>query len=323
MVTRILPLLSSNIPLVLSLSKVSIFLNQFPFTLKKGKFIIRTSTKCQRLTAILAILLHFVVALKWVLDQWLYPKSPASPIWKYVLMYYCIILLEAIGAFIVHISLLKEETVFLLNSALQVEQDSKMKGNSIVHVYYILFIALSIMAVILIPITGFAFGCLRPCMPPTWTSAINLGSVKTEGIRCLRTYRALQILTDMHNSVFRHPIMSILVGSITACESFALYTLITSSAVIPFPVLILFTAVGFYLFIVIIGPFKIMANPFVQSVELLHAFESMKGSKLIKRLVKSFPPSKLTLGVGRFFDRATSLVICSQCVDLLITFLLM
>ncbi|OXA54307.1 hypothetical protein Fcan01_11277 [Folsomia candida] len=171
---QILPLLSSNIPLVLRLSKRSIFLNQFPFTLKRGKFIITTSTKCQRLTAILAILLHFVVALKWVLDQWLYPKSPASPIWKYVLMYYCIIFFGAIGAFVVHISLLKEETVFLLNSALQVEQDSKMRGNSIVHKYYIVFVALSMMGIILMPIACFMFGLLRPCMPPTLTSVIYL-----------------------------------------------------------------------------------------------------------------------------------------------------
>ncbi|OXA53666.1 hypothetical protein Fcan01_11282 [Folsomia candida] len=245
-----------------------------------------------------------------------------------------------------------------------------MKGNSIVHKYYIVFVSLSMMGIILMPIACFMFGLLRPCMPPTLTSVIylkckswddhvstgiffttcgaillyylslsvvataafgitivldyptevklilvelmksNLRGARKEDFPWLDSYRILQILTDLHNSVFRHPIMSILVGSVTACESFALYTLITSSTVVSYSVLVLFAAVGVELFVVTVGPFKIMANPFVQSVELLHSFESMKGSKLTKRLVMSFPPSKLTLGDGGFFDKATSLVIC-------------
>ncbi|OXA54308.1 hypothetical protein Fcan01_11276, partial [Folsomia candida] len=382
--TRDLLLPSSNIPLVLNLSKMTIFLNQLPIKLNRGKFVLPNLTKCQRLVAILTILLHLVVVLKWVLDQWLYPTRPPSPTWKFVLMYYFITLFAAIAAFIVHVNFLKEETVFLLNSALQIEQDSNMKGNCIVHIYYIVVVALSVLAIILMPITCLTFALLRPCMPPTWTSIIyleckswdddgNTGmwfrsfgaillyyfsltvvatavfgiiivltyptevklilielmksyltKIRTDdGFLCLKTYRTLQILTDMHNSVFRHPIMSVIVGSVTACESFALYTLITSSSVIPFPGLILFATVGVELFAVIVGPFKVMANPFVKSVELLHSFQPMTGSKLIKRLVRSFPPSKLTLGDGGFFDKATSLVICSQCIDLLITFLLM
>lgn len=119
---------SSNIPLVLSLSKRTIFLNQLPFKLNRGKFVITNATKSQRLCAISGILFHLVVVHKWILDQWLNTTSTTPPIWKFVLMYYMITLLAAISAFIVHVTLLKEETVFLLNSALQIEQDTKLNG---------------------------------------------------------------------------------------------------------------------------------------------------------------------------------------------------
>lgn len=131
------------------------------------------------------------------------------------------------------------------------------------------------------------------------------------------------MLTDLHNSVFRHPIMSIMVGAVTICESFALYIIITSTLEVPVVVIILFSAVAVDLFILIVGPFKIMANPFVRSKELLQSLKRMNTSGWVKRFVKSCPPSKLILGDGKFFDRATSLVIFSKCVDLLITFVLM
>lgn len=131
------------------------------------------------------------------------------------------------------------------------------------------------------------------------------------------------MLTDMHNTVFGYLIMSILIGAITVCESFALYTIITSTSEVPIPVIILFSTVAVDLLIVIVGPFKMMANPLVKSIELLEALQWMNGSGWIRRFVRSCPPSKMTLGDGKFFDKATSLVICSTCADLLITFLLM
>lgn len=129
---------SSNIPLVLSLSKLALFINQFPFTLTctREKFVLTNSKKYQRLWSTLGVLLHWSVALKWVLNQWIYPSNPPSPIWKFVLMYYFIILLAADVAFVIHLSLLKDETIFLLNSSIQLEQAFKgqiIKNTLVIH----------------------------------------------------------------------------------------------------------------------------------------------------------------------------------------------
>ncbi|OXA54299.1 hypothetical protein Fcan01_11279 [Folsomia candida] len=311
--TRHLPLPSSNIPLVLNLSKMAIFLHQLPFQLIKGKFMITNSTKYHRLTAILAIVLHLLVVLKWVLDQWLYPPRPAPPIWKYVLMYYFITLFAAIAAFIVHVTVLKKETIFLLNSALQIEQNSKSKGNYIVHTYYIVFFALSMMAIILMPITCFTFGLLRPCMPPTWTSVIYLeckswDDYANTGI-FFRSFGAILLyyfsLSVVATGVFgiaivlTYPtevkliLVKLMKGQLWRRTGTVFPCLGTTSHHVHIS-----RKLGVELFVVIVGHFKITGNPFIKSVELLDIFKSMTGSKLIKRLVKSFPPSKLTLGDG-------------------------
>ncbi|OXA54615.1 hypothetical protein Fcan01_11135 [Folsomia candida] len=118
-----------------------------------------------------------------------------------------------------------------------------------------------------------------------------------------------QMLTDMHNSVIRHPFISIMVGAVTACESFALYIIITATSAIPIPILLLLSSVAVDLFVLIVGPFRIMANPLVKSIALLESLKRMNESKWVKRFVRSLPPSKMTLGDGKFFDKATSLVI--------------
>lgn len=137
------------------------------------------------------------------------------------------------------------------------------------------------------------------------------------------TYRSLQILSARHNSAFRQPIMPALVAGVTACGSFGLYVLITTTPDVPLPVIILFWMVAVQMVAIIVVPFKMLANPFVRSVGLLKYLQLMTGSAWAKRFVRSCPPSKFTLGDGNFFDRATSLVIWRKCVDVLITFLLM
>ncbi|OXA48567.1 hypothetical protein Fcan01_16513 [Folsomia candida] len=139
----------------------------------------------------------------------------------------------------------------------------------------------------------------------------------------LMKYRLLQLLSAMHNFIFRQPAMPVLVGGITRCESFALYILITSASSVPLPVLLFFCVLAFELFILIVGPLKVMANPYITSVELLNSLRGVHGPKWVHRFVKSCPPSKLTLGDGTFFDSSASLEIWSKCVDLLITFILM
>ncbi|OXA54613.1 hypothetical protein Fcan01_11137 [Folsomia candida] len=323
------------------------------------------------------------VVLKWLLDQWLEPVNHSIPIWKFVLMYYCLTLFSATVAFTVHFTWLKGETIFLLNSALQVERNVKSKGTDTVHLYYAWFVVLSKITVILMPAACTAIAIVRPCMPPAWSSVIYLkceswdddgnsgiifricgalpyyylgmslasttvfvftvvliypAEVKLillesinrdlcrrwqNAVPCLHTYRTLQMLGDMHNSVFRHPIMAILIGAVTVCASFALYILITSTSVAPIPIIIILSLVALDLFIMVVGPFKFMANPLPKSTELLQSFKRMNRSRWIKRFVRSCPPSKLLLGDGKFFDRATSLVICRKSADLVITFLLM
>ncbi|OXA49501.1 hypothetical protein Fcan01_15713 [Folsomia candida] len=345
---------SSNIPLVVSLTKMTLIVDQFPVTIHKGTFVLTGANKCQRILAT-SVICHLLVVLKWVLDPWFSRVNRSSPVWKLVFMYYFATLFGAIVIFIAHITLLKEETVYLLNSAMQVERASQAKGTNIVHRFYFVFIVLSKMAVIFMPMTCFTFGLLRPCMPPTWTSVIyltceswddhgNTGfmfriwgaillyylslSVVATGVFAitivliypnevklilleamlrdlsiegrhvaprLYTYRTLQMLTDMHNTVFGYLIMSILIGAITVCESFALYTIITSTSEVPIPVIILFSTVAVDLLIVIVGPFKMMANPLVKSIELLEALQWMNGSGWIRRFVRSCPPSKMTL----------------------------
>lgn len=117
--------------------------------------------------------------------------------------------------------------------------------------------------------------------------------------------------------------MPILVGSVAVAESLALYILITSATIIPFPFLLCLSLLVVYMFVIIIGAFKLAANPYVDSVALLKLLRAIDQSKWIKRFIVSFPPSKLTLGDGKFFDKATSLVIWRKTVDFLITCLLM
>lgn len=119
---------SSYIPLVVRLAKWSLLLNQFPFTIHGKNFVIVTSRKFQRVSAILVLLLHLFVSLTWVIDQSRYPSNPPAPTWKFVLMYYCITVYASLVIFIITCSVRKEETVLLLNSAVQVEQNFISKG---------------------------------------------------------------------------------------------------------------------------------------------------------------------------------------------------
>lgn len=127
----------------------------------------------------------------------------------------------------------------------------------------------------------------------------------------------------MHNSVLRPPLMACLVGGVSMFVSFSLYIIISSTSEVPFTIFVLFSAVALNMSVIIVWPFKLMGVPFVKSVELLKSLQRMNGLGWVKRFVRSCPPSKLSLGDGGFFDKATSLVILRKSIDLLITFLLM
>lgn len=118
----------SNIPFVIILSKIIVLLpNGLPFGIYKNTFMTEPNKRL-RITSNLIILLHLAPPLKWIFDQWLYPGSPASPTWQFVLIWYGIILFAVILVFTAHFTLLKGETIFLLNSSLQIEQDFNTKG---------------------------------------------------------------------------------------------------------------------------------------------------------------------------------------------------
>lgn len=142
-------------------------------------------------------------------------------------------------------------------------------------------------------------------------------------IKYLRTYRTLEILSTMQNSVLRQPFMPTLVGGVTVCQTWTLYIVITGTSLVPVPALLLSLGVATEMFLVIMGPFRMIANPFVKSTELLKSLRRLNNSRWIQRFVRSCQPSKLTLGDGKFFDRATFLLVWRKSIDFLISFLLM
>lgn len=125
---RDISLPSSNIPLVVSLTKMTLIIDPLPIRISKDIFVITKDNKGRRLAAILVLLLHLAVVLKWVFDQWFAPVNRTAPIWKFVYIYYCMTLFSAVVVFIAHITLQNGETVSLLNTALQLERDSKSNG---------------------------------------------------------------------------------------------------------------------------------------------------------------------------------------------------
>lgn len=118
----------SNIPIVVNFTKMTLFIDQLPFRMHKQRFVLTNANKRRGILAVLILLLHLGIILKWVLDQWLNPVNHSRTIWKFVLMYYCVTVFCTIMVFIAQLTLLKEETISLLNLALQIERDSSAKG---------------------------------------------------------------------------------------------------------------------------------------------------------------------------------------------------
>ncbi|OXA37729.1 hypothetical protein Fcan01_27555 [Folsomia candida] len=271
---------SSNIPIVTFHSWILLRLpNQLPFSMNQKKFV-KNSKNHRHVFLTLAILIHTAVVFNWLLEQWWYPAEHVAPTWNFVFMYYCITLFSGVMVFVIHLTYLKEEVIFLLNSAQKVEQDLNMKGG-------------------------------------------NLESEVNCPIKYLRTYRTLEILSTMQNSVLRQPFMPTLVGGVTVCQTWTLYIVITGTSLVPVPALLLSLGVATEMFLVIMGPFRMIANPFVKSTELLKSLRRLNNSRWIQRFVRSCQPSKLTLGDGKFFDRATFLLVWRKSIDFLISFLLM
>lgn len=117
---------SSNIPFILIVSKIIFASQQLPFVVKRHRFMITRIRKYHTICFIVVSVLHMTVALKWFMKQWLYPSS--EPVWEFVYIYYCITLFVAGILFTTQFTLLKNETVILLNSGVQIEHSFNLRG---------------------------------------------------------------------------------------------------------------------------------------------------------------------------------------------------
>lgn len=141
----------------------------------------------------------------------------------------------------------------------------------------------------------------------------------------LRQYRRFQLLSRLHNNVFKDPIMPAVIMVIILIQSTSLYVLVTLGTEITLAILGLFFVVAIDCFIVIQCFFKIMSYPYTRSVKVMKL--ARKGiincSKWEVKFIKSCYQLKVGMGNDTFFDRMTSLIIWKTSTDILITFLLM
>lgn len=120
----------SNVPLVFFISKICLGPGQFPIFLETRTF--RTSrfgwrTSFPKYLAQIGFLLHLVGSLNQFRIQWFENTDGHGPIWKYLLVTYCVILF-AVGPFILqHIDKVQTDVGILLNSDIEVETTLHMQ----------------------------------------------------------------------------------------------------------------------------------------------------------------------------------------------------
>lgn len=122
---------SSNIPLILICSKLTLRLNQLVFKLDNGHFVRTESNRrivLQRFLSIFLFLVHGIFQLKWFLFNWLYPTNPPVQNWMLVIMAYCFTTVSGTLVGVDQANRLEMETRLLLNSAMKIEIDCKEKG---------------------------------------------------------------------------------------------------------------------------------------------------------------------------------------------------
>lgn len=101
----------------------------------------------------------------------------------------------------------------------------------------------------------------------------------------------------------------------------SLYTLISSLQELPIPVTAFFVIILFEFVVVIHFMFKMLADPYLRSLDFVREMKGRRNGKWFKRFLKSCAPLKLAMGGGSYFDRLTSLVIWGHCVDMVVTLL--
>lgn len=144
----------------------------------------------------------------------------------------------------------------------------------------------------------------------------------SHGFAQFRSYRAVQIVSNLHNEVIGTPWIQILVGGTTLAEIFSLHILITSHHVLPSLLLLFFSVAGIYFGLMIQIIFKIISYPYVKSKRMTNSKKRCR-NRIARSYVRSCSPIKLFLGDGRFFDKLTSMEISLFTVDKLVTLLLL
>jgi hypothetical protein len=143
--------------------------------------------------------------------------------------------------------------------------------------------------------------------------------------RCLLHYRKVQILIGLINRTTRKPVItSLMLGTISGA-TIALYVIITSLAILPIPLVLLFINIAIVFFIVIQVVIKSLALPHLKSTKFLndsYRYPMRRGSRWAKRFLKSCPTVHIMLDDWNFFDRYTCLIVWQLCIDNLIALLL-
>lgn len=147
-------------------------------------------------------------------------------------------------------------------------------------------------------------------------------TIFSRGLASFSSYRVVQIVSNLYNEVMKTPWIQLVVGGTILAEMFSLHVLITSSHVLPAPLILLFSIVGIYFFLTIQIIFKVLSYPYVKSKCMINSGKRCS-NKSVRVYVRSCSPIKLSLGDGGFFDKLTCCQISLYTTDKLVTLLLM
>jgi hypothetical protein len=143
--------------------------------------------------------------------------------------------------------------------------------------------------------------------------------------RCLLHYRKVQILLGLVNRTIRRPVITCyLLGTIIDTTT-ALYVIITSLAILPTPLILLFANIAFDFFIVIQVIVKLLALPHLKSKKFIGEIfrqSNRRVSRWARRFLKSCPPVYISLD-NWIFESRTSLIITQICIENIIALLLL
>ncbi|XP_035708210.1 uncharacterized protein LOC118435850 [Folsomia candida] len=149
-------------------------------------------------------------------------------------------------------------------------------------------------------------------------------------IALLQQYRIAQLTVNLVSAVLAMPYLSIFLTFTMVGEVSALYIIISSWAHLPVEAILLFLLLSLDFFVVIHIMLHSLSLPNTASIEFLkNGGKILKLQKigrkdcfLLRKYLRSFPPLKVGMGGGKYWDKRTSLTVWQFCVDRLINLLL-